>query len=80
MQTFMAIIARIFVYRNSIPVSDSYINRRACLDADSSMMTNALLVLNYNCASIQRNEQQDCCHQCAPLRKHGSSIPHLLLM
>lgn len=52
MQTFTTIIARIFVYRNSIPVSDSYINRRACPYADSSMMTNALLVLNHNCASI----------------------------
>lgn len=52
MQAFTTIVARIFVYRNSIPVSDSYINRRACLDADSSMMTNALLVLNHNCASI----------------------------
>lgn len=79
MQTFTTIIARIFVYRNSIPVSDSYAKRRACHYADSSMMTNALLVLNNNCASIQRNEQQHR-NQYAQHRKNGGMIPHSIPM
>ena len=75
MQAFMAIIARILVYRDIIPVSDSYAKRRACPYADSSMMTNALPVLNDNCASIQRNEQQHR-NQYAQHRKNGGMIPH----
>ena len=79
MQAFMAIVARIIVYRDGVPVPDSYAKRRACPYADSSMMTNALLVLNNNCASIQRNEQQHR-NQCAQHRKNGGMIPHSIPM
>ena len=79
MHAFMAIVARIPVYRNSIPVSDSYAKRRACPYADSSMMANALPVLNDNCASIQRNEQQHR-NQYAQHRKNGGMIPHSIPM
>ena len=79
MQTSMAIVARVLVYRNIIPVPDSYAKRRACHYADSSMMTNALPVLNDNCASIQRNEQKHC-NQYAQHRKNGGMIPHSIPM
>ena len=79
MQAFMAIVARIPVYRNGVPVPDSYAKRRACPYADSSMMTNALPVLNDNCASIQRNEQQHR-NQYAQYRKNGGMIPHSIPM
>ena len=79
MQAFMAIVARVLVYRNIIPVPDSYAKRRACPYADSSMMTNALPVLNDNCASIQRNEQQHR-NQYAQHRKNGGMIPHSIPM
>ena len=79
MQAFMAIVARILVYRDGVPVPDSYAKRRACPYADSSMMANALPVLNDNCASIQRNEQQHR-NQYAQHRKNGSMIPHSIPM